>query len=116
MELGCEALAALGANNGTKRMVSTIRRIKGRETYRIFKWTVLTCLFTKLELDWKPHSFPFASFQTHLDFPPPILWMCSSVLTVAGGLAVEDDCADSFLGESAGEEGEMGVCGGLPVE
>ena len=57
--------------------VKQVSRVHGRQktTYRIFKWTVLTCLFTKLELDWKPHSFPFASFQIHLDFPPLILWM-----------------------------------------
>jgi hypothetical protein len=44
----------------------------------------------------------------HLDFPPLILWMWSSVLTAAGGLAVEEDCSDSFLGEWAGEEGVGG--------
>jgi len=42
--------------------------------------------------------------------------MYSSVLTAAGGLAVEEDCADSFLAERAGEEGVVGVRGGLPVE
>jgi hypothetical protein len=42
--------------------------------------------------------------------------MYSSVLTVAGGLAVEEDTADSFLVERAGEEGVVGVLGGLPVE
>lgn len=89
---------------------------KAERTYRIFKWTVRTCLFTRLELDWNPHSFPSAPPQIHLDFPPLLLWMYSSVLTAAGGLAVEEDCADSFLAERAGEEGVVGVRGGLPVE
>jgi len=42
--------------------------------------------------------------------------MYSSVLTAAGGLAVEEDCTGSFFVERAGEEGVGGVCGGLPVE
>ena len=29
---------------------------------------------------------------------------------------MEEDCGDSFLEESAGEEGVEGVGGGLPVE